>query len=35
VEAIRQPAVARTGALKARTAALQQLDDLVITAAEQ
>jgi transposase len=35
VEAIRQLAVARAGALKARTAALQQLDDLVITAPEQ
>ncbi len=34
VEAIRQLAVARAGALKARTAALQQLDDLVITAPE-
>jgi transposase len=34
VEAIRQLAVARSGALKARTAALQQLDDLVITAPE-
>ena len=32
VEAIRQLMVARTGALKARTAALQQLDDLTITA---
>jgi transposase len=35
VEAIRQLHVARTGALKARTAALQQLDDLRITAPEQ
>jgi transposase len=35
VEAIRQLAVARAGALKARTAALQQLDDLLITAPEQ
>jgi len=35
VEAIRQLGVARSGALKARTAALQQLDDLVITAPEQ
>src|SRR6266852_5942974 len=35
VEAIRQLGVARAGALKARTAALQQLDDLVITAPEQ
>jgi transposase len=35
VEAIRQLAVARAGALKARTAALQQLDDLVIIAPEQ
>jgi transposase len=35
VEAIRQLLVARTGALKARTAALQQLDDLIITAPEQ
>jgi transposase len=35
VEAIRQLAVARAGALKARTAALQQLDDLIITAPEQ
>ncbi len=35
VEAIRQLSVARAGALKARTAALQQLDDLVITAPEQ
>ena len=35
VEAIRQLAVVRAGALKARTAALQQLDDLVITAPEQ
>jgi transposase len=34
VEAIRQLNVARTGALKARTAALQQLDDLIITAPE-
>jgi transposase len=34
VEAIRQLAVARSGALKARTAALQQLDDLLITAPE-
>lgn len=35
VEAIRQLSVARAGALKARTAALQQLDDLLITAPEQ
>jgi transposase len=35
VESIRQLVVARTGALKARTAALQQLDDLIITAPEQ
>jgi transposase len=35
VEAIRQLNVARSGALKARTAALQQLDDLLITAPEQ
>jgi transposase len=35
VEAIRQIAVARNGALKARTAALQQLDDLIITAPDQ
>jgi transposase len=35
VEAIRQLSVARAGALKARTAALQQLDDLIITAPEQ
>jgi hypothetical protein len=35
VEAIRQLHVARSGALKARTAALQQLDDLLITAPEQ
>jgi transposase len=35
VEAIRQLHVARTGALKARTAALQQLDDLLITAPQQ
>jgi len=35
VEAIRQLRVVRVGALKARTAALQQLDDLVITAPEQ
>jgi transposase len=34
VEAIRQLSVARAGALKARTAALQQLDDLLITAPE-
>src|SRR6266487_1703363 len=34
VEAIRQLSVARAGALKARTAALQQLDDLIITASE-
>src|SRR6266581_3756896 len=34
VEAIRQLSVARAGALKARTAALQQLDDLIITAPE-
>jgi transposase len=35
VEAIRQLVVARAGALKARTAGLQQLDDLIITAPEQ
>ena len=35
VEAIRQLSVARAGALKARTAALQQLDDLIVTAPEQ
>ena len=35
VEAIRQLSVVRAGALKARTAALQQLDDLIITAPEQ
>src|SRR6266404_4062061 len=35
VEAIRQLQVARAGALKARTAALQQLDDLLITAPDQ
>jgi transposase len=35
VESIRQLSVARSGALKARTAALQQLDDLLITAPEQ
>jgi transposase len=35
VEAIRQLAVARSSALKARTAALQQLDDLLITAPEE
>jgi transposase len=35
VEAIRQLGVARAGALKARTAALQQLDDLIITAPQQ
>ncbi len=35
VEAIRQLRVVRAGALKARSAALQQLDDLVITAPEQ
>src|SRR6266508_3254593 len=35
VEAIRQLAVVRAGALKARTAALQQLDDLIITTPEQ
>jgi transposase len=35
VEAIRQLSVARAGALKARTAALQQLDDLIITAPER
>ena len=35
VEAIRQLYVARVGALKARTAALQQLDGLLITAPEQ
>lgn len=35
VEAIRQLHVTRTGALKARTAALQQLDDLIITAPQQ
>ena len=34
VESIRQLNVARAGALKARTAALQQLDDLLITAPE-
>ncbi len=34
VEAIRQLRVARNGALKASTAALQQLDDLLITAPE-
>lgn len=34
VEAIRQLHVVRAGALKARTAALQQLDDLIITAPE-
>ena len=34
VESIRQLSVARAGALKARTAALQQLDDLLITAPE-
>jgi transposase len=32
VEAIRQLSIVRAGALKARTAALQQLDDLIITA---
>jgi transposase len=35
VEAIRQLAVTRASALKARTAALHQLDDLIITAPEQ
>lgn len=35
VEAIRQLSVARSGALKARTAALHQLDDLLITAPER
>jgi transposase len=35
VEAIRQLSVARAGALKARTACLHQLDDLLITAPEQ
>lgn len=35
VEAIRQLSVARTGALKARIAAVQQLDDLIITAPDQ
>jgi transposase len=35
VEAIRQLTVTRSGALKARTAALQQLDDLIITAPQQ
>ncbi len=35
VEAIRQLAVVRQGALKARTAALQQLDDLIITAPQK
>jgi transposase len=35
VEAIRQLSVVRASALKARTAALQQLDDLLITAPEQ
>jgi len=35
VEAIRQLSVARNGALKARTAARQQLDSLIITAPEQ
>jgi transposase len=34
VEAIRQLSVGRAGALEARTAALQQLDDLIITAPE-
>jgi hypothetical protein len=34
VESIRRLAVARAGALKARTAALQQLDNLIITAPE-
>ena len=35
VESIRQLSVVRAGALKARTAALQQLDDLVITAPDE
>lgn len=35
VEAIRQLTVVRQGALKARTAGLQQLDDLIITAPQQ
>lgn len=35
VEAIRQITAARNGALKARTAALQQLDDLIITAPDK
>jgi transposase len=35
VEAIRQLSLTRASALKARTAALQQLDDLIITAPEQ
>src|SRR2546430_922482 len=35
VEAIRQLSVARAGALKARTAALHKLDDLLVTAPEQ
>jgi transposase len=35
VEAIRQLAVTRASALKARTAGLQQLDDLIITAPQQ
>jgi hypothetical protein len=35
VEATRQLSVARAGALRARTAAPQQLDDLIVTAPEQ
>ena len=35
VEAIRQLSIVRAGALKARTAALQQLDDLIITAPQK
>jgi transposase len=35
VEAIRQLSIVRAGALKARTAALQQLDDLIITAPQE
>ena len=35
VEAIRQLSLVRASALKARTAALQQLDDLIITAPEE
>ncbi|MFN2466857.1 MAG: transposase, partial [Gaiellaceae bacterium] len=35
VESIRQLGVVRAGALKARTAALQQLDDLLITAPDE